>query len=122
MSALPLELDWVFEALANGHRREIIYSLSLQPYTIKQLANLRQLSLPAIHKHIKILELAGLIVRKKVGRSNFLALKKESLFGLQKWLNQFAAYWGSDKETLENYVNFLTKESKKNKINPKEKK
>lgn len=107
---IPRDLDRVFEALANAHRREIIYVLGLQPYAIHQLAKLRGLSLPAIHKHIKILESAGMVKRRKIGRTNFLTLDRESLRGLQDWLGQYHAYWGTEKETLENYENFLRRQ------------
>lgn len=103
----PQDLDIVFEALANKHRREIVYALGLQPHSISQLASMRELSLPAIHKHIKILERAGLVLNKKIGRSRFLTLNKNSLGGLQDWLMQYHAYWGNEKETLENYANYL---------------
>ncbi len=81
-------LDNVFEALANKHRREIIYLLSLQPSSISKLAFLRNLSLPAIHKHIDILEKGGLVTRRKVGQTNFLTLNRNSLRGLQDWLTR----------------------------------
>ena len=71
---------------------------------------MQHLSLPAIHKHIKILEKAGMIVRMKIGRTNFLTLNPESLRGLQEWLMQFHTYWGSGQETLENYAQFLGRE------------
>jgi DNA-binding transcriptional ArsR family regulator len=82
----PEDLDNVFEALANKHRREIIYVLSLQPCSISKLAFLRNLSLPAIHKHIEILEKGGLVTRRKIGQTNFLTLNPESLRSLQDWL------------------------------------
>ena len=85
-SLKPQDLDNVFEALANKHRREIIYILSLQPASISKLAFLRNLSLPAIHKHIEILEKGGLVTRRKIGQTNFLTLNPESLRGLQDWL------------------------------------
>ena len=72
------DFDNVFEALANNHRREIIYDLSLQPYSISQLASMRGLSLPAFHKHIKVLEKAAMIIRKKFGRTNFPTVNRES--------------------------------------------
>lgn len=114
MARLPnlQSLDKVFEALANRHRREIIYVLGLQPYSISQLASMRGLSLPAIHKHIIVLENAGMIMRKKVGQTNVLTLNRESLRGLQDWLMPYHAYWGSNKETLENYTQYLQKEKK----------
>jgi DNA-binding transcriptional ArsR family regulator len=109
------DLDNVFEALANKHRREIIHALSLQPSSISQLASQQDLSLPAIHKHIDILEKGGLILRRKTGRTNFLALNRESLHGLQGWLMQYHTYWGNDQETLENYIQYLERERAKDK-------
>jgi DNA-binding transcriptional ArsR family regulator len=101
------ELDAVFAALANTHRREIIAALALQPRSITELAEMRRLSLPAIHKHIAVLEAAGLLLRKKVGRTNFLALGRLPLRDLQAWVMEFNPFWGSDAETLENYVQHL---------------
>ena len=101
------DLDNVFEALANKQRREIVYVLSLQPYSISQLASMRGLSLPAIHKLIKVLEKASMIIRKKSGRTNFLTLNRESLRCLQDWLMQYHTYWDSSEETLENYAQYL---------------
>ena len=108
----PQGLDIIFEALASKHRREIVYALGLQPYSISQLASMRNLSLPAIHKHIKILENAGMIIRKKTGLTTFLTLNKNSLYGLQEWLMQYHAYWGSNEETLENYTQYLVNKEK----------
>jgi DNA-binding transcriptional ArsR family regulator len=82
----PQDLDIVFEALAHKHRREIIYVLSLGPCSISKLAFLRNLSLPAIHKHIEILEKGGMVTRRKLGQTNFLTLNRASLSGLQDWL------------------------------------
>ena len=110
-----LDLDNVFEALAHKHRREIIQMLSLQPCSISQLAAMRGLSLPAIHKHIEVLEKGGMIIRKKIGRTHFLALNREGLHGIQDWLMQYHTYWGNDKETLENYTQYLGKEHTKDK-------
>jgi DNA-binding transcriptional ArsR family regulator len=103
----PNELDKIFEALANQHRRKIIYALSLQPHSITQLAAMQKLSLPAIYKHLAVLEKAGMILRKKIGRTNFLTINRKSLLILQNWLMQYHPYWGSDEETLENYANYL---------------
>lgn len=100
-------LDTLFDALANQHRREIVYVLGLQPHSISQLASMRKLSLPAIHKHIKILEDADMIVRRKIGKSNVLTLNRESLSSLQDWLMQYQTYWGNKNETLENYAQFV---------------
>jgi len=103
------DLDLVFEALASRHRREIVREVGLQPQSISHLAVMRDLSLPAIHKHIAVLEDAGLVTRRKVGRTNFLTLDRTSLAGLQGWLSQFHTYWGTQQETLDNYESFLTR-------------
>ena len=104
------DLDHVFEALANKHRREIIYVLSLQPCAISKLATMRNLSLPAIHKHIEILEKGGLILRKKIGQTNFLSLNRAGLRGLQEWVMQYHTYWGNEEATLENYADYLRRD------------
>jgi DNA-binding transcriptional ArsR family regulator len=104
------DLDNVFAALANKHRREIIYVLSLQPCSISKLASMRNLSLPAIHKHIEILEKGGLVIRKKIGQTNFLTLNRAALRGLQDWVMQYHTYWGNDEATLENYAQYLGKD------------
>ena len=106
-STTSQDLDNVFEALANKHRREIIYVLGLQPCSISKLASMRNLSLPAIHKHIKVLEKGGLIIRRKMGQTNFLTLNRGALHDLQDWVMQFHTYWGSDAATLENYAQYL---------------
>jgi len=100
-----LELDAVFTALANEHRRAIVRAVALQPCSISQLAGFRALSLPAMHKHVGILEDAGLVTRRKVGRTTFLTLRRESLSVLQDWLGQYQTYWGSDRASLDNYNN-----------------
>ena len=100
-------LDGVLEALANRHRREIVYVLGLQPCAVSQLARMRGLSLPAIHKHIKVLENAGLVSRRKTGRTTYLILNPRRLRLLQGWAGQFHTYWGSDQASLENYQGYL---------------
>lgn len=95
-------LDLVYAALANRKRREVLLVLSLRPASIAQLAG--EQSLPAFHRHVIALEEAGLVERRKSGRVNFLALTRSGLQLAQQWIGQFHAYWGSDGETLENYV------------------
>jgi DNA-binding transcriptional ArsR family regulator len=100
-------LNDVFVALASTHRRAVMHALSLRPHSISQLASMQGLSLPAIHKHIRVLEEAEMVIRKKAGRTNFLALNRKPLRDLQEWVGQFNPYWGSEKETLENYARHL---------------
>ena len=103
------KLDQVLAALANEKRRRIVYSLGLQPASIGQLAKQQRSSLPAIHRHIKALEQAKLVRRKKSGRVNFLALDRTGLLLMQDWISQYHAYWGTNEETLENYIASIEK-------------
>lgn len=115
-------LDRVLVALANPHRRAIVYLLGLQPHAINQLAATRGLSLPAIHKHLRVLEDAGLIARRKLGRTTFLALRRKPLQQLQSWVGEFHPYWGSDDATYENYEQYLgVKQAKPDRTATKEK-
>lgn len=98
------QLDEIFAALSNDKRRGMINYLSFQPATVTMLATEFDLSLPAIHKHIRVLEQANLILRKKVGRTNFVALNKVALVIAQDWISRYQTEWGNDKESLENYI------------------
>lgn len=103
------DLNRMFDALASEHRREIVFALALQPRSISQLAHMRDLSLPAIHKHVKVLEGAGMVRRNKVGRTNFLALTRGPLAELHSWVNQFQPWWGTDEESLANYADYISR-------------
>jgi uncharacterized protein YbgA (DUF1722 family) len=69
---------------------------------------MRGLSLPAINKHIGVLEGAGLIKRHKRGRTTFLTLHPAPLTVLQQWAGQFHTHWGTGEGTFENYDQYLT--------------
>ena len=98
------QLDTVLDALANQKRRGIIHDLSFSPATVGQLARRQELSLPAIHKHIRTLEDAKLIIRKKAGRTNFVALNNSTFSLAQNWITQYHTAWGNAEATLENYI------------------
>jgi DNA-binding transcriptional ArsR family regulator len=102
-------LDAVFAALGNEKRRGIVRTLSFRPATVSQLAEEHHLSLPSIHRHIRTLEEAQLIQRRKVGRTNFVAIKRTALAAAQVWMSQFQLEWGHDDETLENYIDALSR-------------
>ncbi|WP_448002118.1 ArsR/SmtB family transcription factor [Agromyces bauzanensis] len=97
-------LDAVFAALGNPARRRMVDLLAVRPASIGQLADHVGMSLPAINRHVTVLEESGLVQRRKHGRVNFLALRRAPLRRLQEWANRYHAYWGADDETLENYI------------------
>ena len=110
-------LDNIFSALASENRRQMLHILSLRPQTTSQLASRFDISLPAIHKHLGILNSAGLILERKVGRTNFIALNPVKFSIVKRWINQYNTEWGNSQQSLENYINtyFLTnKSSEKN--------
>ena len=98
------QLDSVLDALANQKRRGILHELSLQPATVSRLARNFELTLPAIHKHIRLLESAGLIIRRKSGRTNFIALNPKTLGLAQRWIGQYKTDWGNADASLTNYI------------------
>jgi DNA-binding transcriptional ArsR family regulator len=98
------ELDSILDALANQKRRGIVHELSLSPASINQLARRQSLGLPAIYKHLKILEGAKLIARRKSGRTNFITLNPGTLGVAQTWITQYQTGWGSSEATFQNYV------------------
>ena len=96
-------LDSVFAALGNAQRRRIVDLVSLQPASIQQLALQIEMSLTAINRHINVLEEAGLVIRRKAGRVNFLSISRSTMRRVQDWAMQYNTMWGTDDETLENY-------------------
>ncbi len=106
MTILPdsPKLDAILSALSNQKRRGILHELSYQPYTLNQLAHKVELSLPAIHKHMQILESSELIIRRKSGRTNFVALNPVT-FGLaHSYITQYKTHWGNANASLTNYI------------------
>jgi DNA-binding transcriptional ArsR family regulator len=98
------QLDLIFAALAHRKRRAIVYDLSFKPSTISRLAAKYDLSFPAIYKHIRLLEISELIIKKKSGRTNFIALNQITLSAGQAWMKQYKTEWGNPEATLENYI------------------
>ena len=111
VSIAAQKTDEVFHALANAKRRGMVDSLSVSPATVSQLAVEHGLSLPAIHKHIRILEKAGLLNRHKVGRTNFVALNRTGLGIAQGWLSNHQSQWGRGRQSLEHYIASFLKKS-----------
>lgn len=101
------QLDLILTSLGNAKRRGMIETLAYSPATVSQLAKEYGLSLPAAHKHIRSLEEARLIYRRKSGRTNFVSLNTSSLLLIQQWALKFNTAWGSDKASLENYISSM---------------
>jgi DNA-binding transcriptional ArsR family regulator len=98
------QLDAVFAALSNAKRRAMLEILSQRPSTVGALADDLDISLQSMHRHIRALETAGLIQRRKAGRVNFVAIKRPSLAEARRWMGDFHPDWGHDEATLENFI------------------
>ena len=104
---MPDDMDRRFAALANRNRRAMLLQLGLNPASISRLAKDAGLSLPAMNKHVGVLEAAGLVSRRKLGRTTFLTLDRAGVREVQAWLGQFHTYWGTERETLESQERYL---------------
>jgi DNA-binding transcriptional ArsR family regulator len=82
-------LDGTFGALADPTRRGIIMHLSQGKASVSELAEPYQISLPAISKHLGVLEEAGLIFRYKKGRTHYCRLATQPLREIDTWLVRF---------------------------------
>jgi DNA-binding transcriptional ArsR family regulator len=82
-------LDGTFGALADPTRRGIILRLKEGEASISELAKPYGISMPAILKHIKVLEEAGLVFRQRRGRVNYCSLATAPLSEIDTWLDRF---------------------------------
>jgi len=87
------DLDRLFSALADPTRRSLLARLTVGPAKITDLARPYRMSLPAVSKHLRILEEAGLIGRKIDGRVHRITLKGRRLEEVEVWLDPFRSYW-----------------------------
>lgn len=93
-------LDTVFSALADPTRRAVLERLRQGEATVTEIATPFDMSLPAILKHLRILEQAGLIVRRKEGRVNTLRLAATPMRNAALWLDHYRLFWESQFDAL----------------------
>ena len=86
-------LDRLFHALADPTRRRLLARLAVGPANVTDLARPFRMSLPAVSKHLKILEAAGLVSRKIDGRVHRLSLRGGQLEQAEAWLDPFRSFW-----------------------------
>ena len=98
------ELDLVFGALANATRRAILKILSSTDQTVLELVDKFEMSQPAITKHLKILERAGLIQKRKQGRYRFCELQPEALDAASEWATSCRQHWEASFAALDRYL------------------
>lgn len=107
-----IRLDSIFGALADPTRRSIVERLMQREFTVKELAAPFDMSLPAISKHLRALETAGLIVRRNSGRNRICSLNPDALKSAAEWMNQYHAFWSEQLDSLEIHLNTEKEQSK----------
>lgn len=94
-------LDLVFQALADPTRRAMLRTLARGDRTVAELARPHPISAPAISKHLKVLERAGLVRRLRDGRTWILQLRTPPLRRAARWLAFYERFWSAPLEKLE---------------------
>ena len=97
-------LDAVFAALADPIRRGILERLAQGETTVGELAAPYQVSAPAISRHLRVLESAGLMERTKRGRIHRCRLRTEPMNEAERWLAEHAAFWEQRLDRLGEYL------------------
>lgn len=98
------DLDVTFMALADSTRRAILLRLSESDCTVSELAAPFNISLPAVSKHLRVLENAGLLERKREGRIQRCCLKARPLKDALEWINKYRVFWERQFDSLEKYL------------------
>ena len=94
-------LDAAFAALANPTRRAILRRLSHGEATVNDLAEPFEMSLPAVSKHLKVLEHAGLIERRQVAQSRPCRIAPHALDVVSSWVDEQLNLWNARFDRLE---------------------
>ncbi|HEY8077209.1 MAG TPA: metalloregulator ArsR/SmtB family transcription factor [Labilithrix sp.] len=103
-TAAEERLDDVFHALADRTRRAILARLARGPASIGDIAEPFAMSLPAVSKHVRVLERAGLVVRHVDGRVHECSLGAAPLGEVQEWLARYRVFWNA---TLDAFAEFV---------------
>jgi DNA-binding transcriptional ArsR family regulator len=101
-------LDHTFGALGDATRRAILARLARGDATVGELARPFRVSRPAISKHLRVLERAGLVRRKRQGRSTHCTLEPDGLREAAEWVDRYRAFWSNQLDSLARYVEHTT--------------
>jgi len=106
-------LSTTFAALADPTRRAILARLALGETSVTDLAEPFRMSLPAVSKHLKVLESAGLITRGRDAQWRPCRLEPEGLKGVDDWLERYRALWEARLDRLDDYLRTLQAKEKR---------
>ncbi len=97
-------LDRTFQALADPTRRTIVERLAQGERSLSDLAQPFEMTLPAVHKHLRVLEEAGLVSSSREGRFRRCRLELAALEGASSWIQQRRALWSRRLRSLERHL------------------
>ena len=108
----PEQLNAVFAALADPTRRAILARLSKGEFSVNELAEPFKMSLPAVSKHLKVLEKAGLISRGREAQWRPCKLDAGPLKEAANWVEHYRRFWEESFDRLDDYLKELQKKPK----------
>jgi DNA-binding transcriptional ArsR family regulator len=110
----PDRLSTTFAALADPTRRAILARLALGETSVTELAEPFEMSLPAVSKHLKVLERAGLIARGREAQWRPCRIEPAALRDVDDWLQHYRRFWTESFDRLDDYLRELqTKEQER---------
>lgn len=109
-------LSTTFAALADPTRRAILAKLSKGEASVNELAEPFKMTLPAISKHLKVLQKAGLITRGQNAQFRPCRLEAEPLKKASDWIDRYRQFWEESFDRLDEYLKELQAKEKKGKV------
>jgi DNA-binding transcriptional ArsR family regulator len=106
-------LSTTFAALADPTRRAILARLASGEYSVTELAEPFEISMPAVSKHLRVLERAGLIVRGREAQWRPCRLEPAPLKDVAEWTERYRAIWEQRFDRLETYLQTLKAKERK---------
>lgn len=97
------QLNLTFSALADPIRRAILEQLAIGPSTVGELAEPFDVSRPAISKHLRVLEKAGLVSTEKDGRISRCSLDARPMRAASEWVEHYRMFWEQQLDSLARY-------------------
>lgn len=107
------QLSATFAALADPTRRAILARLTYGETSVTELAEPFEMSLPAVTKHLKVLERAGLITRGREAQWRPCQLKASPLKDASDWVEHYRSFWEQSLDRLDGYLQELQRKGKK---------
>ncbi|MGM3277672.1 ArsR/SmtB family transcription factor [Ralstonia sp. 24A2] len=102
-----IALDAIFHALADPTRRAVVHRLGSGPATVSELAEPFDMALPSFMKHVRVLEMTGLVRSSKSGRIRTCVLEQEKLDAAERWFADQRATWAGRYRNLDNLLEEL---------------